>query len=194
VIPAGRPRDDSGTSLAELLVSMGVMSVVGALATTGLVQMLRITGATEQRAVAQSSVGTALMRIDRQVRYSSALGRPYALDGATRIEYEVVETGTVVCQQLRHTANRQLLQQRRWIRGATPPAPSPWTTLATDVTAVTFARIDATDTRGFQRLSVTISVGGQRGRTSSVTFTAMNTDAGTAGRSPQPCSEGSSLP
>jgi hypothetical protein len=176
-----------------LLISVTVMSVVAAIATTGLVQMLRITGATEERAVAQSSVGTALMRIDRQVRYSSAVGQPYVLHGATRIEFEVVEKGEVVCQQLRHTGG-QLLQQRRWVHGVTPLSPTTWTTLASGITAVDFTRIDATDTRSFQQLTVTVKAGGQRGRTSSVTFTAMNTDGDTATRNPLPCGEGSELP
>jgi hypothetical protein len=189
----GRAREDAGTTLAELLVSMAVMSVVAAIAVTGLVQMLRITSATEERAVAQSSVGTAMMRIDRQVRYASAVGLPYTLNGTTRIEYEVVETGQVVCLQLRHTDRRQL-QQRRWVQGLQPFRPSAWNTLATDVTAVAFTRIDATDTRSYQQLQVTVTAGEQRGRTSTVTFTAMNTSVDTATDKPAPCGEGSGLP
>jgi hypothetical protein len=196
-VPSGRrsrpAADDDGSSLMDLLVSLGIMSVVTAMIVVSVVQMFRLTSSAESRTIAQTSVSLALLRIDRQIRYSSGIGTAHTADGALRIEYEVVMTGRHTCYQLRLAGG--ILQQRSWTSKANPVNPTVWSTLASRITAGSFTIGQPTDDVGFQRLTVRISAGTSPAvRTSEVTFTALNTDLDTPVNNPVPCVEGRDLP
>jgi type II secretory pathway pseudopilin PulG len=192
--------DDAGTTMLELTVAMTIMTVVMALVTAGLLQFFRLVGGTEQRNVAQSTVSLAMLRLDRQIRYSSGIGEPS--QDQTSVAYEVVETGQTVCYRMRQNGTR--LQQLRWV-GGTTPNPAGWTTLAGEITSVRFERdpahgkVDPTTDpadagQNRQRLKVTVVAGSApRGRETSVIFTALNTDIDTPTTNPTPCDEGSGL-
>lgn len=100
--------DDAGVTLTEVIVAMSILSVVLALTTAGLVQMFRITSATETQAIAQSQIGRAVVRLDRQIRYASGISEPHLSGhGVQQVEYLVVETGKSTCVQLRVSDNRR---------------------------------------------------------------------------------------
>jgi prepilin-type N-terminal cleavage/methylation domain-containing protein len=179
--PAGLRRgvpDDDGFSLIEVVVSMTIMAIIGAIFTAGMVQVYRTVTGTDERWIAQGQVSQALMRLDREVRYASYIGatspgRPY-------VEYQMMNDVTQQCVQLRiaSTANGSQLQRRTWTQGQTPVVPTAWARLATGVTsAAPFTRIDPTDTLTHQQLRLVLTATADTtAKQSDVTYTALNTN------------------
>jgi prepilin-type N-terminal cleavage/methylation domain-containing protein len=66
--PAGA---DQGFSLIELIVTMGVMSVVMAVASTALLQIYSGAKQIEQTSVAADQLDTSLARLERELRYAT---------------------------------------------------------------------------------------------------------------------------
>jgi prepilin-type N-terminal cleavage/methylation domain-containing protein len=173
-----RGGDDRGFGLVELLVATAIMTVVGAVFTTGVLQIYRTTSAVESRSIAQAQVSQALLRLDREVRYAWYISptdpaRPY-------VEYLLVNGGVQQCVQLRLTDG--LLQRRAWTHDATAPQPTPWQPIASQVTsAAPFTRLDATGTLGHQQLTVDLTATDTgSSKRSTIAFTALNTDGSTA--------------
>jgi prepilin-type N-terminal cleavage/methylation domain-containing protein len=171
-------RDDDGFSLIEVMVSMTIMAVIGAIFTTGMIQVYRTLAGTDARWIAQGQVSQALMRLDREVRYASYIGatspgRPY-------VEYQMLSDATQQCVQLRIavTADGSQLQRRTWTQGVTPVVPTAWVRLANDVTsAEPFARIDPTDTLTHQQLRLDLTAtSDSTAKQSNITYTALNTN------------------
>ncbi|GAA3821547.1 PulJ/GspJ family protein [Cellulomonas soli] len=73
---APRPQDDAGYTLTELLVAMGVFSVVIALATSGLISLLTTTRGASDRADAQAQIRLGLADISKQMRSGNVLFSP----------------------------------------------------------------------------------------------------------------------
>jgi hypothetical protein len=63
--------DDAGTSLSELLVTMGIMSVIMIMVSTAILQVYRTVSATETLTEAQNELSRAFQRFDRELRYAS---------------------------------------------------------------------------------------------------------------------------
>jgi prepilin-type N-terminal cleavage/methylation domain-containing protein len=57
-------RDDDGFSLVEAMVGMVIMAIVGAVFTTGIVQVFRTARDNEARATTQAGISQALLRLD----------------------------------------------------------------------------------------------------------------------------------
>ncbi|WP_433291314.1 PulJ/GspJ family protein [Actinoplanes sp. CA-030573] len=185
---------DLGYSLIEMMVVLGIISVVGAVATTGILQVYRTNVVAESDAAVQSQLSVALLRLDRSIRYAYAIGTVHneGAAGSPYVEIMVVEkeqpTDTTYakrCLQLRLTGTgprNQQLQSRSWTIGSAA-APSGWQPLASNlVGGVTpFVRIQPTQAVNHQLLTVRLSAGsGTMTKTSAVTYTALNTYAGTA--------------
>ena len=175
-------RRDDGFGLLEVLVSMALTGVAGAVFTAAVVQIYRTAGVDESRSIAQSQVSQALLRLDREIRYASYVGatspaRPY-------VEY-LLQGG---CVQLR-LADGQL-RRRTWTPGGGTPAPTAWQPIASQVSSnAPFTRLDPAGPLGHQRLTVDLTAtDGGVSRHSSVTFTALNTDQNTAAGA-DPCDD-----
>jgi type II secretory pathway pseudopilin PulG len=178
---------DGGFTLAETLVASGLLALMLAVFTAGMVQMLRSAGASEALTVAQGQLHTAFARLDHEVRYASAVSTPSAgpdRHGDWYVEYLSTEPGVATCVQLRLRAGGAALERRSWPAGQAPDA---WHTLATGVTGVgpPFTTRPVVDGGpAHQRLHVTIAAtsGGASGptRESAVTFTALNSSAASA--------------
>ena len=186
---AFRRADDSGSTLAELLVSMSIMTVVMTIFTAGIVRMYRTANTTEVRAIAQTQLSLALLRLDRQVRYAAGIGLEYSSGADRYVEYLVIGTGGAQCYRLRLSGGR--LQQRTWPSGSSPTLS--WTTQASNLTSTyPFRRIDADDAVGFQRLEVDLATAGAGSAPATkIRFTALNTS-----REPitNTCDQGRGLP
>jgi prepilin-type N-terminal cleavage/methylation domain-containing protein len=63
--------DDQGFSLVELIVTMGIMSVVMAVASTALLQIYSGAKQIEQTSVAADQLDTSLARLERELRYAT---------------------------------------------------------------------------------------------------------------------------
>jgi hypothetical protein len=159
---------------------MSLLGTVLLIFTGSLVQMYRSTGKSEALSGAQAQLHVAFQRLDREVRYASAIAEPSAAAtslGNWYVEFLTTNTVPAVCTELRLGTR---LQQRSWTSGQLPA--QSWTTLASGVAAVGRPfdlTADQTGT-GYQRLAVRISAsaGGARDaadRAMSVTFTGLNT-------------------
>jgi prepilin-type N-terminal cleavage/methylation domain-containing protein len=206
--------DDAGFSLAEVMVTMGLMSILMVIFTTAILQVYRTTSTAESLSVAQSQLQLAFQRSDRELRYASWIGVPGKVGTTWYVEY--ADADALRCGQLRLEASpagdadadaHGVLQLIQWPRG-TPPA--------SGVRGLTLASMLVTDgadpfelqtassmpyanpTAGavgtsfateFQRLRIRLTTRvGTRSTQVDTTFTALNTT-----RDTQPtngCSEG----
>ena len=161
---------DAGMTMMDLVVSMSIMLVVTSMLTGGLVQAYRALTRTETNSAAQSQINTAVVRLDRQVRYAKRIN----LASTTSMRYEVVEQGVSRCYETQ--VNAQVLRQRWKPASGTFSA---WMTLASGISAATFTRLDPTDTTEHQRLQVVLTARSPGGASTTkqidVTFTALNT-------------------
>ena len=121
-------RDDSGTTLIELIVGMMVMGVFMTIFTTAVVSMAKTTTKVEAVTTSASQVNNAFLTLDRIVRYASAVSTPgTGASGDWYVELESVDYGSssaqTQCTQLRLATASQQLQLRTWTPvGATTSA------------------------------------------------------------------------
>lgn len=195
---------DDGTSLAELLVGMIIMAIAGAAATGGLILVFRTLNSFEARTTAQQQLTGSFQRLDREIRYASAVSQPAMVGSDYYVEYLLGLTGTPTCVELRlHTATSQL-QQRRWPNGS-PTGASAWLSLASGVYLATdstgqvvqpFQLTAATAVLNYERLQISLnSVQGNGStvstRQSTVTWAVMNADRAAA---TDVCTDGRAVP
>ncbi len=189
---------DAGLTMIEVVVAMSIMSVLMVMFTGSMLRMFRAANHTESVSAAQSQLNTAFLRLDKEIRYASAISTPGLVGTDPYVEYVTTNSGAALCTELRlRVADRRLLR-RSWAQGASPLVPSPWLPLASGVTGTApFTRTAADATFPFQRLQLRLSAlagGGTTGvsRTTDVTFTALNTSLSTAGTTV--CTEGRAVP
>jgi len=182
-----RSGPDEGVTLAELLVAMSVMATVAAIGTAGIVRIYRTLDASEAQTTAQQQLTTSFERLDREVRYATAVSLPATVNGDYYVEYLIGTTGTPNCVELRLQTATAQLQRRTWPNGS-PASASQWLPLASGVSAITaangqavppFALTPATAVLNYERLQVALTSHVGAGSTASdrestVTWAALN--------------------
>ncbi|GAA3450871.1 hypothetical protein [Dactylosporangium matsuzakiense] len=186
---------DRGVTLAEMAVTMGIMSAVMAIFTTGVIQLFQAGNKNELVATTQAQLNNAFLRLDRELRYAAGFGpvRIDAVTGTTTVEYINTGTasGTPECAQLQLYSTTSTLRRQVWPTGTKPV--NKWAVLANSVVVKppadpgaksTFAIIAPTENTAFQRLRVVLIVQSNPGRsqtlaTTDLKFTALNSKAGT---------------
>lgn len=130
--PAATARDDTGHTLVELLVSMGIFSTVLAVMATAVTILSADVRKSQNLSTATDTVRSAFSRMDKQLRYASAINRPVRVGDDWYVEFETVDgTNTDTCRQWRLVHSTQELQQRSW-EAPGPPATTPdFSTVAT---------------------------------------------------------------
>lgn len=142
----GRPDGaEDGSSLAELTVTMLLMSVAMLMFTGAILQVYRTVQTTETLTDAQAQLAVSFQRFDRQLRYASWINDPGLVHGDTwYVEFAGLEGEK--CRQLRleldpagsnGAQDQGVLQLLEWTPGSPPPAGSRGTTIA--------SRIDVSD-------------------------------------------------
>lgn len=114
---SARPRlSDSGVTLMELMVGMVIMTIFMAMFTGAVVMMFNATSKAQAIGDTASQLSIAFNRLDKSVRYASAITAPGSGDGDGNlyVEWESTFTGTPVCTQLRFNVAAGQLQQRTW--------------------------------------------------------------------------------
>ncbi|MBO1750453.1 prepilin-type N-terminal cleavage/methylation domain-containing protein [Actinotalea sp. BY-33] len=183
---------DEGMTLIELLVSMGIFTVVLAVFFGGLITMTRSTSRAQDITAAGDSVRRAFQTMDRQIRYASAVNLPgVGASGAHYVEFrtEAQPNGLApLCTQWRVDPTNRVLQQRTWRE--TPSATrSSWSTVATEIrndltTHPPFTLYPVGGGRSRQQLAVSLDAGlgeggddAQPGADISTVFVARNSGA-----------------
>jgi prepilin-type N-terminal cleavage/methylation domain-containing protein len=188
----GNVRHDGGLSLVEMLVALAISSVVGAVFTTGVLQIYRTATAAEADSITQSQLSQALLRVDKSLRYAYSIGAAHIEGTTPYVEYLVMTADpgqssySKSCVQLRlaGSAPNLQLQTRSWSL-ASPGTPSAWTPLASNLAAVAgsapFVRTQPTTALNHQLLTIRLAAqSGTAAKTSALTFTALNTYSSTA--------------
>lgn len=175
---------DAGFSLTELLVTMGIMSVFMAIFTTSVLQLFGASNKSDHIAQSTAQLNSAFQRIDKQMRYASAINAPNAnatgSTGPWYVEFVNTSTGSDVCTQLK--LDGSVLYERQWTSGSGSSAT--FNAVASELvpqTSTPFTFYPANGTQANQRLktSLTSSAGDGAESGLSVTFDAMNSSQAT---------------
>ena len=95
--PRREPADDRGYSLIELMIAMGIMSVVMIAAFAAIMQIYSATNQAEGTSFARDQLGNAFRRLDKELRYATWVAAPGQIGDRWYLEY-AVEDG---CRQLK---------------------------------------------------------------------------------------------
>lgn len=117
-----RDTGDAGFSLAEVLVSMAIMSIVMAIASSGFYDMFHTSDTAETTAAAQAELQASFNKLDREVRYASRVSPGYADTTTWYIDYVFVDdAGDNQCVQLSLPRAGGTLKRRQYpIQGGVP--------------------------------------------------------------------------
>jgi prepilin-type N-terminal cleavage/methylation domain-containing protein len=178
-------RGDAGFTLLEVMVGMTVMTTFLLMFATGITQMYRVANRASAASQAQSALSLAFLRLDKQVRYASAINTPAVSGTDYYIEFLTTNTGSPVCTQLRLQGATKILQSRNWVSTANISTATAWVPIATEVAASStgssagqpFSRSAADSVYNYQRMKLDLvsSVSGLTSKETAVTFTALNT-------------------
>jgi Tfp pilus assembly protein PilW len=195
-----RHGDDAGMSLIEIMVALGIMTVVMTIFTTGMLMVYRATNTTESVSVAQAQLHIAFQRLDKEIRYASWIADPGTLPvrGRWYVEFagRNAATSQAECRQLRLDVAAGSLQLLRWTPGSPPAEGAPGQVLAANLVADTSTNPFQRQAAGsypyagqggasfapdYQRLRLRLTTRVAGNSTASdVTFTALNTSRDTA--------------
>ena len=128
--------EDRGTTLVELLVAMGIMTVFMAIFTGAVLSMTRTVTKVEAETSASGQVHSAFLSLGRLVRYATAITTPGVspTSGDWYVELRTVNGDPAVetCTQLRVDVEHQRLEKRTW-QPSTQSSDLHWLTVASGV-------------------------------------------------------------
>lgn len=130
-----RTGDDAGMSLVELIVSMGIFTIVISIFMAGVAGMARSTARAQAVGDAGDAVRNVFQRMDREFRYAAAINRP-GQGGVGTYYVESLTTAVPVglnplCTQWRYVTATRTLEMRSWRTGAA--SAGSWRIMADDV-------------------------------------------------------------
>ncbi|MFI7541661.1 type II secretion system protein J [Actinoplanes sp. NPDC049599] len=116
-----RAAGDAGFSLAEVLVSMAVMSIVMAIASSGFYTMFHTSDTAETTAAAQAELQATFNKLDREIRYASRISDGYADSTTFYIDFVFLDdAGANQCVQLSLPKAGGTMKRRQWPLQGTP--------------------------------------------------------------------------
>ena len=129
-------RDDSGTSMIDLLVGMLIMTLFMAMFTSAILLMYKAENKAESVNVTSTQLSQVFTELDKVVRYSAAIAPPgVGTSGDWYVEMRATNTGREQCTQLRVDVSSQQLQRRTWtVVNSTASSVSSWTQVAPGIT------------------------------------------------------------
>ncbi|GCD21440.1 type II secretion system protein J [Cellulomonas algicola] len=118
---------DTGMTLVELIVAMGIFTIVIAVFMGAMVTMSKNTARAAATSRAGDELRVAFQRLDKQVRYADAINFPGAGSGGKQyVEFRIpavaAPSGVVTCVQWRWDPTARTLAMRTWPQGGTVPA------------------------------------------------------------------------
>lgn len=190
-----RAGSDAGFTLIEIMVSMSLMTFFMVMFTGAVLQMYKVSNKTQAVTDSSTQLNIAFERIDKQVRYASAISPPNQAKsplGAWYVEFVNTTSGSDNCYQLR-VYNSQL-QERSW--NGTPSVPPTWVSLATGVLMpanTPFGFNTAAGSQTAQRLQLSLTSKASSGDTSTTSQTTVSFEAMNSGQGTSPTNDGTSL-
>jgi prepilin-type N-terminal cleavage/methylation domain-containing protein len=114
----GRPRDDRGFTLLEMVVSMAIMSVVMTVVTAGITQIYSAANRVDTGSYNRSQLTIAFRRLDAEVRYATWIATPGLVGTRYYVEYAV----PAGCRQLKLDTGTGVLTLYSWPLTSSTPA------------------------------------------------------------------------
>ncbi len=103
--------------MMEVIVGMGLMTVFMAIFTSTMFSVYRASNHTESVVVSSGQLNTVFLKLDKLVRYASAISSPSSTPngaGNYYVEIQTTNSGSTVCSQLRLNTGTKVLSQRDW--------------------------------------------------------------------------------
>jgi Tfp pilus assembly protein PilV len=138
---AHRARREAGFSLIEYSVSMGIFAVVIGITVSGVAFMARDTVKTTNLSTTTDQTRQAFTKLDRQVRYASAINMPGKNAAGNRWYVDFLGLdgdGVSTCYQWRLDTTTHQLGYRQWVPTATT-LPADFITVASNISNDTSA-------------------------------------------------------
>ena len=110
--------DDDGYTLMELIVSMGIMSIVMIAVLGATIQVYSAVNRTEGTSFARDQVGASFRRLDKELRYANWVSVPGQVGSAWYLEFSL-PTG---CRQLVYDGGKLTLAS--WTAPGAPGTPA----------------------------------------------------------------------
>ncbi|MGI8665516.1 MAG: PulJ/GspJ family protein [Jatrophihabitans sp.] len=185
-----RQDEQAGFSLVETIMGMAIMAIFMGIFTGALLNMFGAANKVSTINETASQLNIAFGRLDKQVRYASAISPEGQNGGSWYVEFLTTNTGVSVCTQLKLNPGTQLLQERSWTVPASGAAtPSSWSQLGNNISngsqgpTSTDRPFQFTSAHGavkFEQLTIRLFANERSNNStstslSSVTFTALNT-------------------
>jgi hypothetical protein len=178
--------DERGTTMMEMVVGMTILAIFMSMFTTAIFMMTRTANKVQSVTGTASQVNQAFLKLDKLVRYSSAVSTPgTGTSGDKYVELRFTNTGSERCTQLRFDGQKQQLQQRSWAvdPSGNAASASAWLPVASSIASGSFTQ-PADPAALYQQLTVTLSATGSTQTsttTSATTFTALNSNLSQTG-------------
>lgn len=153
----------------EVVVGMGIMMIFLGIFTGSIVMVFQTSNRTNALTGSSGQTDRAFTRLDKSLRYATAVSTPGSTAAGWYVEYLTTATGAAVCTQLRVNPTGQQLQARTWpAGGSTTPTATAWTPWADGITngaatagsttpPVPFTLAPLTVTSGYEQLTVTLT-------------------------------------
>jgi prepilin-type N-terminal cleavage/methylation domain-containing protein len=128
----GSSTHEDGMTLVELIVAMGILSIMLAISMVAVSGMTKSTVRAQAVTNSTDQLRTVFQRLDKEVRYASAINAPGTAGGSIYLEYLVdasAANGEAQCVQWRYVTDTAELQRRVWSPHS--GSPSTWNTLVT---------------------------------------------------------------
>lgn len=192
-----RGSEQSGFSLIELIVAIGIFSIFIAIFTVSVANLARGTSRAQTTAEASTGVLVVFQTLDRQVRYANAVNFPgTGPSGAHYIEFrrdKPILTGPDVptCTQWRFLPDAGRVEMREW-EATDPSTTTAWATKVTNVidqggAGYPFAMIPASATDATkQQMVLTLEAGNEgtgAGASMTTSFVARNSSVASVSNS-----------
>ena len=165
----GAHRDERGSTLMEVVVGMTIMLIFLGIFTGAIVMVFQTSNRANALTASSGQTDRAFARLDKSVRYATAISAPGSTAAGWYVEYLTTATGAPVCTQLRVNPTAQQLQARTWpAGGSTTPTATGWTPWADGITngaapagsstpPVPFTLAPLTATSGYEQLTVALT-------------------------------------
>lgn len=178
-------KDDSGLTLIELIVALGLFSLFLSLLVGGVVAFTRVTTEARLDAQTSSAVGIAMKRVERSARYANSINYAGVVSGKSYVEWRVdavsAPAGVTTCYQLRYLPTDGTIALRSW-SASDAPSSATWSVILSGVrgaatTSYPFLTISAGANSNYQGLAMTVDAGqsSTAGTSTSSTVYAKNT-------------------
>lgn len=194
-----RSNEESGFSLVELIVAMGIFIVFISIFMASVTTLARGTSKAQVTAEASTGVMVVFQTLDRQIRYADTVnvaGPSTGGSGARYIEFRTLKPVTgaadvLTCTQWRYLPTEARIEMREWLEASPATTTTSWSTKLTNVVdeggaGYPFTMIPANFTTTKQQLKLRLTAGTEgidATATVDTTFVARNSSSSSVSNS-----------